>query len=1118
MIYGVGPHQSPPVIQNNYAGLAGLMNKFNPLLAYGLPGTPITPPPSDGAKWASVNQPPKNKTRAGGAGRAKQAKNKQNPSVPIPADSSRASPAGSPAQPQGPNNPATPYQPTSGSTQVVTGTTVTLLPVSVPPTPSATTGAPYQPSVTPTPAVSQPASNPQERQKVAPVTIPTTPATSASWISTTTSPTPTSPPSILEPVPDSRVEPTSPPFEPEIKSSVSQSPSEALAPEPIISTEGVTYPSRIFYSMTTLNNNYPPKPAAVPYAQDPIAIESHPPATEIVPQQESETRLQKNNVAEQAEQSTSPSDEPNVPTDLPPLAPGFPKDPSTEQRFPPDQRARPFPPPQPEWNFHNHIASAPNQPPVAQNPSSSPEPNTRLSPGQGNEQHNPWVISSSSSSSNANSQLPQPASQYSSRPPVAEEAPPTTTRTSSYSTTMDPFIEEFLRPATPIPAPPLADFPAPAKTYFKQTSTAPSSLEPQSEQPTSAAPLDQSSKKPTAPPAKAAMKPYFRQNSKPRPFNKPAVAATAEPGAEVTTPKTYATKSTRPPINNRPKPNPYYKTTPASLASTSPKPSSSYQPSSTDGLELTTIEAPKLSPEAAESATAPAYNPQPPNTFFAAQVNTAAVEQPQPPYLFFQPTSSSTAAPTTVEAQAEPEKTSASYVRTTTAAPSRRTEAPTSPSTRRAYQRPSSTTAEPHSESPEIAPLPTPAKTYFKPASLTAEQRPWSSSTPNPITSSTAQVFYSAAPQSAASDSWTASSARPIINEIPPSVNTRYPSGSAVSSHDYPPFSAQQAFVHLDNDGDFSAIPGEPGVDYPIFNDLPQTDFKCSDQTLPGYYADVSARCQMFHVCWDFRQWSFLCPNGTVFSQQHFVCVWWDQFECNQAPGLYDQNARLFIVPPSQGNYKYGSSETIQSRTLDVSAGDSNNNTEEIVLPSAIFPLISTATVDEAVKDSSNTSSSLDYYKTESHAAGKEVGNSHPPAELKTETTSARPIAHLNSTKKSFTSSPGVKPDLLKRIKVHSPKNPQPSNKAHYKLSKKGMNEELKETTTPISHQVEYEIEKKSVSTTSSAAPNVEDISTSTTPGVIAVSTEQPETLVVIAVSGSSSSESDSTTLYPLTT
>ena len=80
-----------------------------------------------------------------------------------------------------------------------------------------------------------------------------------------------------------------------------------------------------------------------------------------------------------------------------------------------------------------------------------------------------------------------------------------------------------------------------------------------------------------------------------------------------------------------------------------------------------------------------------------------------------------------------------------------------------------------------------------------------------------------------------------------------------------------QLYGNTAGEGDYSAIPGEPGTDYPIYSELPATDFKCSDQKLPGFYADEAARCQIFHVCWENRQWSFLCPNGSIFSQGKIV-------------------------------------------------------------------------------------------------------------------------------------------------------------------------------------------------------------------------------------------------------
>ena len=79
-----------------------------------------------------------------------------------------------------------------------------------------------------------------------------------------------------------------------------------------------------------------------------------------------------------------------------------------------------------------------------------------------------------------------------------------------------------------------------------------------------------------------------------------------------------------------------------------------------------------------------------------------------------------------------------------------------------------------------------------------------------------------------------------------------------------------------------------PGEDYPIFPAPPLTTFQCDGYTA-GYYADEEARCQAYHVCADDGggeggklKYSFLCPNGTLFSQQYFICDWWFNVDCSQ--------------------------------------------------------------------------------------------------------------------------------------------------------------------------------------------------------------------------------------------
>ena len=89
------------------------------------------------------------------------------------------------------------------------------------------------------------------------------------------------------------------------------------------------------------------------------------------------------------------------------------------------------------------------------------------------------------------------------------------------------------------------------------------------------------------------------------------------------------------------------------------------------------------------------------------------------------------------------------------------------------------------------------------------------------------------------------------------------------------------------------SVPGNPGQvrsrdtqcvrsnrrycqDYPIYAEVPETSFSCDgpDRTEGGYYADVEAECQPFHVCsvdsntGGLVKYSFLCPNGTIFNQE----------------------------------------------------------------------------------------------------------------------------------------------------------------------------------------------------------------------------------------------------------
>jgi len=93
-------------------------------------------------------------------------------------------------------------------------------------------------------------------------------------------------------------------------------------------------------------------------------------------------------------------------------------------------------------------------------------------------------------------------------------------------------------------------------------------------------------------------------------------------------------------------------------------------------------------------------------------------------------------------------------------------------------------------------------------------------------------------------------------------------------------------------------IPGIPGDDYPIFSEVPDTSFICDGQVDGGYYSDPEADCQAFHICagdgtGGLTKYSFLCPNGTLFNQQYFICDWWFNVDCSLAESFYSLNEEI---------------------------------------------------------------------------------------------------------------------------------------------------------------------------------------------------------------------------------
>ena len=54
----------------------------------------------------------------------------------------------------------------------------------------------------------------------------------------------------------------------------------------------------------------------------------------------------------------------------------------------------------------------------------------------------------------------------------------------------------------------------------------------------------------------------------------------------------------------------------------------------------------------------------------------------------------------------------------------------------------------------------------------------------------------------------------------------------------------------------------------------------------------------MFHICTadgqgGLAKYSFLCPNGTIFNQNYFICDWWFNFDCAEAEALFGLNDEI---------------------------------------------------------------------------------------------------------------------------------------------------------------------------------------------------------------------------------
>jgi len=126
-------------------------------------------------------------------------------------------------------------------------------------------------------------------------------------------------------------------------------------------------------------------------------------------------------------------------------------------------------------------------------------------------------------------------------------------------------------------------------------------------------------------------------------------------------------------------------------------------------------------------------------------------------------------------------------------------------------------------------------------------------------------------------------------------------------------FPASSTAVSSDGDDPLdwlrTSIPGEPGVDYPILSNVGKSSFSCAGLVFGGYYADPEQDCQAFHVCLqdndsqdDLSFASFLCPNGTMFAQDRFICDWWFNVDCEISTSLYPAAEGAFGTAGGSGD------------------------------------------------------------------------------------------------------------------------------------------------------------------------------------------------------------------------
>ncbi|XP_066255921.1 uncharacterized protein js isoform X1 [Euwallacea similis] len=157
------------------------------------------------------------------------------------------------------------------------------------------------------------------------------------------------------------------------------------------------------------------------------------------------------------------------------------------------------------------------------------------------------------------------------------------------------------------------------------------------------------------------------------------------------------------------------------------------------------------------------------------------------------------------------------------------------------------------------------------------------------------------------------------------------------------------------------------------------SSFSCDGRT-SGYYADVSAGCQVYHMCDGLgRQFSYRCPKNTLFQQRMLICDHWYMVNCSKAEEDYSANLLIgqrgrpfvedlqFHRTPRPDLADPHVSQTETRITSNIIGADTEDSHTEYFLPSHWSTEISSqSTIPTSNKQEKNNNNFVkqSYYKT----------------------------------------------------------------------------------------------------------------------------------------------------------